>query len=198
MCETNSFSGGGPPGISDTFMGALWTLDYMLLLAANGCSGVNMETGVNQLGFVSSYSPIQDDGKGVNTAGVPYYGMLAFATAQAGNHEIYPVDIDNTNLNLTAYTLGRSGKPRSVVIVNKDRNEDARFSLAELNMGNVIALRLAAPSPESMNAVTFGGASVDAEGRWSATTTEQVRNSKLEIPHMSAVVVCSTDHQGHT
>jgi hypothetical protein len=38
MCETNSFSGGGRPGVSDTFLGALWTLDYMLLLAKYGTS----------------------------------------------------------------------------------------------------------------------------------------------------------------
>src|ERR1700734_187193 len=52
LCETNSFSGGGRPGVSDSFLGALWTLDFLLLLAANKCSGVNIETGVNQLGFV--------------------------------------------------------------------------------------------------------------------------------------------------
>lgn len=72
--------------MSDTFIGALWTLKVMLLLAQYGCAGVNMETGVNQLGFISSYSPIQDDTKGVNSAGVPYYGMLAFATAFADCH----------------------------------------------------------------------------------------------------------------
>lgn len=54
MCETNSFSGGGLPGVSDTMLGALWTLDYLLLLAQYGCAGVNIETGINQLGFISS------------------------------------------------------------------------------------------------------------------------------------------------
>ena len=92
MCEINSFSGGGRPGVSDTFVGSLWTLNTMLLLAQFGCAGVNMETGVNQLGFVSSYSPIQDDGRGVNFAGVPYYGMLAFATAFAGSHQLLPLE----------------------------------------------------------------------------------------------------------
>ncbi len=58
MCETNSFFGGGRPGLSDTFANALWALDYMLLLAQSGCAGVNIETGFNQLGFLSSYSPI--------------------------------------------------------------------------------------------------------------------------------------------
>jgi hypothetical protein len=64
VCETNSFFGGGRPGVSDTFVGTLWTLDFMLFLAANGCAGVNIETGVNQLGFISSYSPIGEDEKG--------------------------------------------------------------------------------------------------------------------------------------
>ncbi len=30
ICEVNSFSGGGRPGISDTMAAALWVLDYML------------------------------------------------------------------------------------------------------------------------------------------------------------------------
>src|SRR5208282_3920350 len=45
ICEVNSFSGGGRPGVSDTMASALWVLDYMYTLASNGCSGVNMETG---------------------------------------------------------------------------------------------------------------------------------------------------------
>ena len=64
ICETNSFSGGGKPGVSDRFASALWVLDFMYKLAAAQCGGVNMETGVNQLGFISSYSPIGDDEHG--------------------------------------------------------------------------------------------------------------------------------------
>ena len=56
MCEMNSFSGGGRPGVSDTFVGALWTLNVMLFLAQSGCAGVNIETGVNQL---DSSAPIR-------------------------------------------------------------------------------------------------------------------------------------------
>src|ERR1700677_3677956 len=52
ICEVNSFSGGGRPGVSDTMASALWVLDYMFTLATNNCGGVNMETGVNQLGFI--------------------------------------------------------------------------------------------------------------------------------------------------
>ena len=84
ICETNSFSGGGKPGVSDTLAAALWVLDFMFTLASAGCAGVNMETGVNQRGFISSYSPIGDDEQGHYWAAPEYYGMLAFAQSGAG------------------------------------------------------------------------------------------------------------------
>src|SRR5579864_8409648 len=84
ICETNSFSGGGRPGVSDTLAAALWVLDFMFVLASAGCAGVNMETGVNQRGFISSYSPIGDDEQGHYWATPEYDGMLAFAQSGAG------------------------------------------------------------------------------------------------------------------
>jgi hypothetical protein len=135
MCETNSFSGGGLRGVSDTFLGALWTLDYMLLLAAGGCSGVNIETGVNQLGFVSSYSPIQDDGYGNNSASIPYYGMLAFAEAARGCAEIVALQLPSQPAsspdNLTGYALGHTGRFSAIAIINRG-DSDAFLSLAHL------------------------------------------------------------------
>ncbi len=62
--EVNSFSSGGKTGVSDTFGSALWCLDYMFTLAAYGCEGVNLETDINQLGFISHYSPIVHDETG--------------------------------------------------------------------------------------------------------------------------------------
>jgi len=189
MCETNSFSGGGRPGVSDTFVGALWTLDFMLLLAEYGCSGVNMETGVNQLGFVSSDSPIQDDGKGTNWAGVPYYGMLAFAAACAGCHQLLPLEADLESESVTAYVLGSGGKPRSVVIVNRDRIQDARVSVVDLGMRDVSILRLLAPSAESTTAVTLAGAGVDESGRWKPKSKDKLRDGAVTVPRMSAAIL---------
>jgi hypothetical protein len=193
MCETNSFFGGGRPGVSDTFAGALWTLDYMLLLAQYGCSGVNIETGINQLGFISSYSPIQDNQKGMNTAGPPYYGMLAFAAAIADCDEVLPIDIDTHGINMTTYVLGTGGKPRSVVVVNKDSFQDAHLSIRELGMNTVIALQLIAPSAASKTGITFGDSAVDSDGQWKAETTEKIRGGAVAIPRMSAMVLRSTD-----
>lgn len=189
MCETNSFSGGGLLGVSNTFIGALWTLDFMLLLAQSGCAGVNIETGINQLGFVSPYSPIQDDGLGVNSAGVPYYGMLAFAIATTGCHEMLPTDLDAQGANITAYALGSTRKPLSIVIINRDGVHDATISLHDLGLKTVSILRLTSPTPDSTARVTLGGASVDPDGSWKVRTHERSQGESVTIPRMSAVVL---------
>jgi hypothetical protein len=189
MCETNSFSGGGRPGVSDTFLGALWTLDFMLLLATNGCAGVNMETGVNQLGFVSSYSPIQDDGHGINSAGVPYYGMLAFSKAFSSCREALPLQFDPKGANLTAYAMGASGKVQSVVIVNREPSQDFHLKIDALGLRSASVQRLSAPSADATTGITFAGATVDASGFWKSVTGETIHNGEVHVPHMSAAVL---------
>jgi len=188
MCETNSFFGGGRPGVSDTFVGTLWTLDFLLLLAEYGCAGINLETGVNQLGFISSYSPIQDDGKGINSAGAPYYGMLAFAVARRDCKEVRTVQVPEAAQDLTAYALGTAGTVRSVVILNRG-DRDVHVSVAEMGMAHPSAMRLTGASGSSGTEVTFAGARVDEGGRWSAKTRERANGADLEIPRMSAVVL---------
>ncbi len=189
MCETNSFFGGGHPGVSDTFVAALWTLDYMLLLASFGCSGVNIETGVNQLGFISSYSPIEDDGHHRNRAGAPYYGMLAFAVATERCTELFPLEAPNSPQNITAYALGEAGKVHSVVLVNRG-DRDARVSVATLDLHHRLkAMRLLAPSGSSTSGITFGGADVDGGGKWSASAVEDISGSDVMLPGMSSVVL---------
>lgn len=188
MCETNSLYGGGRPGVSDTFTGALWTLDFLLLLAINGCAGVNLETGVNQLGFVSSYSPIQDDGKGHNTAGVPYYGMLAFAHAAQGCTHLLPLQMQGAPDTLTVYALGIGEKVHSVVAVHRG-NADVSISLSDLGIANGTIARLTAPALDSKSDIGFAGTQVSAEGHWVNAGSERLRTSNLELPQGSAAVV---------
>lgn len=191
MCEINSFSGGGRTGVSDTFVGALWTLNTMLSLARSGCAGVNMETGVNQLGFISSYSPIQDNGMGVNTAGAPYYGMLAFAAAFAGCHQIFPLEAEDLNSSVSAYVLGSGGTPRCVVAVNTDPLKSASVSAAALEFPRATLLRLLAPAGSSTSGVTLGGVAVDASGHWQPATKEPVDGRHFFVPAMSAAILMS-------
>jgi len=188
MCEINSFSGGGLPGVSDTLIGALWTLNTMLLLAQGGCSGVNMETGGNQLGFISSYSPVQDDGHGVNSAGAPYYGMLAFTHAFSGCRQMLPLMPGNFAEGVSAYVFGSGGNPRNVAIVNTSA-ANAQISIAGLDIYHASILRLAAPAPESKTGITFGGTAVDSAGRWKPAASEKLQHGSILVPRMSAAVI---------
>jgi hypothetical protein len=193
ICEVNSFSGGGRPGVSDTLAGALWVLDYMFTLAANGCAGVNMETGVNQLDFISSYSPIGDDEHGHYSAKPEYYGMLAFALAAKG--ELVATEIDANSPEIKAYTTQPRPGALTVTLINKG----AAAPVITVNLGErtkasqASLIRLSGPAIDSKTGIKLGGAEVAPDGTWKAAGTEvlRVKNAQLAItlPPASAAVV---------
>jgi hypothetical protein len=190
--EVNSFSGGGKPGVSDTFGSALWCLDYMFRLASYGCEGVNMETDVNQLGFISHYSPIVHDPTGRCAARPEYYGMLAFA--MAGHGEMFKLTLEKTDINLSAYATKDQEGNLWITIVNKDFDRDATVEAAlPQDYSNAGAYRLSAPSMESTHHVTFAGTEVSEEGTWTPGSPENVivenQTARLLVPHASAALV---------
>ena len=191
ICETNSFSGGGRPGVSDTFVAALWALDYLCVLAWHGADGVNMETGMNQLGFISSYSPIADDEHGHFTAAPEYYGMLAFAEGCRG--ERITARYDPGAMDLTAYATVDATGAATVVIVNKDVSTDAEVRIAAgTNIGSARVMRLTAPSLDSKSDVKLGGAAVGGDGRWhGGYESAQVARGgcSIHVPAASAAIV---------
>ncbi len=191
ICETNSFSGGGRPGVSDTFAAALWALDYLCVLAWHGADGVNMETGINQLDFISSYSPIGDDQHGHYRAAPEYYGMLAFAEACHG--ERVAVSYDAGAVNLTAYATVDADGTTALVIVNKDEGADAEIRIAaKSEAGSARVMRLSAPSLDSKSGVTLGGAAVEQDGQWRGRfETVRVIHGicRVRVPAVSAAIV---------
>jgi hypothetical protein len=191
ICETNSFYNGGRPGVSDTFGSALWVLDYMFGLASAGAGGVNMETGVNHLGFISHYSPIGEDSEKCFAA-PEYYGMLAFAQGSQG--ELVDLDVEQHAVNLTAYAVARNNKQVVLTVINKDESRDASIGIQfREGLHRASAIRLAAPSVQSKNGITFGGASVDPDGNWKVARQENVKvihgNALIALPASSAAIV---------
>ena len=191
--EVNSFSGGGKKEVSDTFASALWCLDYMFQLASYGCEGVNIETDINQLGFISHYSPIVHDETGRCRARPEYYGMLAFATV--GKGDMVQLTLDKDDINLTAYATKDEQGLLWLTIINKDFSRDAAVQ-GVLTGGQATAevLRLQAPSMESKEQVTFAGTQVSADGNWVPGPTEKFKINggalNLMVPHASAALVC--------
>lgn len=189
IVETNSFSGGGKPGVSDTFGSALWALDYMLTLATHGAAGLNMETGINQLDFISPYSPIMDDQRGHYKAAPEYYGMLAFT--QFAGCDLLATKYDGSGLNITVYAAKRNGQT-IVAIINKDtRPADAEIAIAK-QFHRVTVVRLHAPSLKSKSGVTLGESTVDESGLWTAAPHEALDHHhgySLHVPAASAALV---------
>jgi hypothetical protein len=186
ICEVNSFSGGGRPGVSDTLAAALWVLDYMFILASHGCSGVNMETGVNQLGFISSYSPISDDEQGHYAAAPEYYGMLAFSLA--GRGDLLPVETDAPTAAIKAYAT----RPKEGGLVLTVINKGEAASVLHLNTGSqsgeASVIRLKGSTVDAKTGITLGGAEVTSRGTWKAATGEglSVRKGQLMLPMPAA------------
>jgi hypothetical protein len=191
MCETASFSGGGKAGVSDTFASALWALDYLFVLASYGCSGVNMETGVNHLGVVSKYTPISDDLQGHHGAAPEYYGLLAFAQAAKG--EQIAIARDTGGINLTAFATREGADTTTLTVINKDQSRDAAVDVTGFSSGKAQVMRLTAPSLNAMTGVSLGGGTVDGQGKWSGEKTDSVKVSggraSLDVPAGSAALI---------
>lgn len=189
--EVNSFSGGGKPGVSDTFGSALWCLDYMFDLASHGCSGVNMETDINQHAFISHYSPIVHDTNGHCTARPEYYAMLAFA--MVGHGRLVKTTLPKSDINCVAYST-QSNDASWVIVINKDFAKDAQVEFELNGRGGAAKLyRLMAPSIDAKDHVTLAGSFVADDGTWTPGNAENVRptDGRLEIhlPHSSAALI---------
>jgi hypothetical protein len=190
--EVNSFSGGGKPDVSDTFASALWGLDYMFILASHGCDGINLQTDINHLGWISHYSPIVHDAKGICTARPEYYGMLAFAMAAQG--DLLKLTLRTSALNLSAYATRTPQGSLWVTVINKDLSRDAAVQVTLPDgYATAEAFRLSGPSLQSKDHVTFAGAEVAADGTWTAGPAEPLAvtagAARLPVPHASAVVL---------
>jgi hypothetical protein len=194
LVEVNSCFGGGKPGMSDTFASALWGLDVMFTLASAGGAGINWQTGVNHLGFISSYSPIWDDQQGHYAARPLYYALLGFSVAGIGSR--FPVSFDPRGVNLRAYGVAGSDGAFWLTVINKDVSMDAQLRINSAKpFTSAEAFALAAPSVDSKSQVTLGGTEVSANGNWRPARTARARaGSRREeftwnLPHASAVLI---------
>ena len=187
--ETNSFSGGGKIGVSDVFGAALWCLDYMFLLASFGCDGVNIQTDVNHLHWLSHYSPIYHDDKGNYQARPTYYGMLAFAMAAKGG--LIGLKSSALNINLRAFGTRDATGSAWLTVINKDLNRDAVVKVSMKGAGpKAQFFRLVGTSPFSGENITLAGNPVTADGKWSPGPGETLavsdHSATISVPRASA------------
>ena len=173
MTEGNTCFRGGKPGVSDAFASALWSADYLLLLASLGYSGVNLHGGSakqvsNSLGgtlpgdaLLSDpktphprpfYTPIADmDGRFVPQP--VSYGMR-FAGRFAGGTMI-PVDFHPGAVDATAYAARLPTGQLAIAIINKDATQDLAIDVPGYSLDSV----LTAPALDARSADITGPSS---------------------------------------
>jgi len=157
MTEGNTCYRGGKPGVSDVFASALWSADYSLLLASNNYSGINLHGGTGKSvansvgGFLPGDVLLKDKGESpeqiathphpfytpIGTFGSDYlmepvaYG-LKFAGGLSGGSFLqgdFTSEIQATGVDATAYAAVLPGGHVSIIILNKDAEQDLELSL---------------------------------------------------------------------
>ncbi|MFD2936698.1 hypothetical protein [Spirosoma flavum] len=120
--ETSSAATGtsDTTNVSHTYVSALWALQYLYTLAANGVSGVNFHSSGS-----SVYSAI-DWGPNVSTSSYRiapiYYGLLAFVDGAKNQRLLTVTPSASTTNPRTSYfaTSSDDGKIIKVTLINKD------------------------------------------------------------------------------
>lgn len=169
MTEGNTCYSGGKPGVSDVFASALWSADYLLLLASLGCAGVNLHGGNGKAVASSISGKLPGDALLLAEHGDfdkhphPYYTPIAYIgdsyvaepvsygmrfAGQFAGARMIAIDFKPGPVNATAYAgIFPTGR-KIVAIVNKDSTQAVKFDLP----GYRPELTLAAPSLDASSA----------------------------------------------
>jgi hypothetical protein len=169
--ETNSITGGGVSGISNTFQAALWIMDWSAGLAKGGVDGINIfGDSKTQFYTMFTFNTTTSGGQSTFTLNYvlpQYYGVLLFQQATQNGAKFLPVTTSATGTQVIYAWLDASSTIR-VLILNKDESGTGTvtFSLPS-GYGSGTVTRLlestpnASPSYLSTAGVTLGGQTFD-------------------------------------
>jgi hypothetical protein len=191
--ECGSYSAGGLNHVSNAFGAALWSLDFMSTVAANGGQGINFHGGGR-----SPYSPIIDNGKVVTAVGPEFYGLKMFSLIPPGN-VISATVTPASNAKFTAYGVRQPDGAISALLINKDTRNSTAVSV---NLGpdatGAQVIELTGRSLYSRRGYTLGGATINPDGSWNGGVQEvlSATNGQLtvDVPPISAILLkpCQT------
>jgi hypothetical protein len=182
ITESNSFSGGGTPGVSNTLAAALWLSDYLLEAASLGVGQVDLHNGPG-----NAYDSI--DGHGAPT--VLYYALLLVhaLTNQASLLQSSLL----TSLNLTAYASTDSSGTLRVLLINKEKATNASITIDPGHpYQSATSFQLTGPGLSATTKVTLGRRTVSAQGTWSPSQAPlplQGQTVTILVPAGSAVCI---------
>ncbi|KAJ6595642.1 hypothetical protein DFH09DRAFT_144191 [Mycena vulgaris] len=121
MFETNSASCGGFPGISDSFGGALWALDYGLQMAYSNFSGAMLHVGGQNVFYNPFTAPPTNVSKYYEwTIGAVYYSALISSEVFGKTNTSQIIDLlgNDANIYTPQYAIYENGAIARVALFN--------------------------------------------------------------------------------
>jgi hypothetical protein len=173
ITESNTFSGGGKLGVSNTYASALWVIDYLSEAASLGVKRVELQNSSR-----ASYNVIDDNGDPTPL----YYGLLFFhMLVQSPGSTIESVGMQTT-LDMTTYKVVDADGTVHVVLINKDLKQNASTEI-QLGIPSTKAqlLRLTAPSIDATDNISLAGRGLSAQGTWSSPSNLETIPVKKNI-----------------
>ncbi|KAJ7158215.1 glycoside hydrolase family 79 protein [Mycena crocata] len=121
MFETNSASCGGFPGISDSFGGALWVLDYGLQMAYSNFSGAMLHVGGQNVFYNPFTAPPTNESAFFDwTIGASYYAIMIVAEILGKTNTSQLIDLQGNEGNMFTpqYAVYENGNIAKVALFN--------------------------------------------------------------------------------
>jgi len=121
MFETNSASCGGFPGISDSFGGALWALDYGLQMAYSNFSGAMLHVGGQNVFYNPFTAPPTNVSRYYEwTVGAVYYSALISAEVFGKTNTSQIIDLhgNSDSIYTPQYAIYENGAIARVALFN--------------------------------------------------------------------------------
>ncbi|KAJ7092343.1 glycoside hydrolase family 79 protein [Mycena belliarum] len=121
MFETNTASCGGFPGISDSFGGALWAIDYGLQMGYSNFSTALLHVGGQNVFYNPFTAPPTNESAFFDwTIGATYYAVLIVAEVLGKTNTSQLLDLQGNNANIFTpqYAVYENGKIAKVALFN--------------------------------------------------------------------------------
>lgn len=169
--EMGSVTCNGRPGVSNTFASALWAMDSMFDIAAQGIDGVNMHTFQGSANGLFDFRRV--DGKWQAAVHPLYYGVLMFAqAAPAGSRLLRIASGPQGKLRAWA-TLAPDHRIRVLLINDSLSDSITTHVRVPAAAGTASLERLTARSAYATSGVTLGGQSFGSETTTGVLTAPQ-------------------------
>jgi hypothetical protein len=192
--EMGSVSCNGRAGVSDTMAAALWVMDALFAIDADGVDGANLHTQPNLVNGLFDFT--RTGGRWTAAVHPIYYGALMFAQSAPAGSRLLAIQSPAQNTMRAWATLGADRRIR-VLLINDSLHSSA-LALVRIPSapGPATVARLTARSAYATSGLTLGGQTFGAATTSgvlpppaSQTVTPRAGTYRVTLPAASAALL---------